>query len=242
MRRLRRFVIAAVLGGFGGVGVILALSGGNSALSAPVCSTNWIGASGLWSNPANWDAGVPTSATSVCIVKNGNYTVTIDFAGAQAASIIVGDPANATPTQTLQVGTAPLPGSLSTYGSATSKLTPRGKIRVMNGSMSIDGGQTFAQSGGSLVVDTGQTFQVTGGDTYQWSSGINTGDPILINGGTVALSGSPTGALRHIGATYLTGNVPAGVSMTLEAAACSYGSDLSSTATPPTTAPSPSRM
>ena len=46
-------------------------------------ATSWkVGVSGDWFTAANWQGGVPTSATDVTIDAFGTYTVTLSGAGA----------------------------------------------------------------------------------------------------------------------------------------------------------------
>jgi uncharacterized repeat protein (TIGR02543 family) len=67
----------------------LALLAGGAASSwagATVCNDNWIGsAHGDWNNAANWDHGVPTSGSTVCISSGG--PVLISGESAQAATL-----------------------------------------------------------------------------------------------------------------------------------------------------------
>src|SRR5262245_61535259 len=63
-------------------GLALAVLGcalGGHANGAPISA--WINGDGVWSNPANWSAGVPDSANSpavTALVNNGS-TVTVDM-------------------------------------------------------------------------------------------------------------------------------------------------------------------
>ena len=57
----------------------------------PGGSTCWVGgASGVWSNSANWSNGVPTSSTNA-LINNGKgvSAVTLDVGGAQALGLTV---------------------------------------------------------------------------------------------------------------------------------------------------------
>lgn len=49
-------------------------------LAAPAHATTWLGGTGVWTDPANWDAGVPTTTSDV-LIDDGNATasdVTLD--------------------------------------------------------------------------------------------------------------------------------------------------------------------
>jgi len=52
---------------------------------------NWLGGSGLWSDPTKWSAGVPTKSNSVFIDhgKAGASPVTINFNGAQSGNLTI---------------------------------------------------------------------------------------------------------------------------------------------------------
>src|SRR5947209_9970374 len=82
--------------------LLLALTAGPARAAG--CTDNWTGSvSSDWFTAGNWDNGVPTSASDVCI--NNNSTVTVVISGivtAQANSLQLGV-GSSSGTQTLQI-------------------------------------------------------------------------------------------------------------------------------------------
>jgi hypothetical protein len=233
VKNYRRLLVGLVLATFGGIAALLAFNGG-SAGALTTCNANWnVAASGNWSDPTKWDtATVPTSAQTVCINKAGTYTVTVDTTIAEAKSIRVGD-TTSTGVQTLQIGAAGVPGYLQVNGATadpassivTGGAATNGKITVVNGTMNIAGGQVFTESGtGTINVAAGQTFLVSPGNTFKWTAGTNTGDPVTLYGGAADFStaGTRSGTVRHVAGTTVTSSIPAGVTLEL-LGSCTYG-------------------
>ena len=171
--------------------------------------TNWTGAfSNGWFNPGNWDAGVPTAATSANIDTVTPNSTEVRGAGATALNLTVG--VNGTGMLVIQNGgtltdlsgaVGNLPGSLGavTVSGAGSTWTNIGNVVVGGlgtGTLIIqNGGTVNSGGGGSVGLSTGSTGTVTvTGPGSIWNNspggGLNigsfgTGLLTIMNGGMV---------------------------------------------------------
>lgn len=84
-------------------GLAAALAMACPASAQPSCTVSWADPSdGDWNTPGNWDTGlVPGEFDDVCIVAEGNYTVTLN-GSAMIGTLTVGN-SGAGGNQTLRV-------------------------------------------------------------------------------------------------------------------------------------------
>jgi autotransporter-associated beta strand protein len=193
MMFIRRMLIClAVLGAFGALG-------SSSALAA---THIWTGPSGgTWSNPANWNGGVPTNGESGgTIVQFGSGTTsTMDISG------LVVDEIHFTGSGNTIGGTTPLGingallfdnvvsdaagNSLATSlpivlsGASTAVVSAAGTITI-GGAVSGGVGLVFISSGGNFSMTAGNT-----GDSYTGSTFVQSGTLDIASANGVVISG-----------------------------------------------------
>jgi autotransporter-associated beta strand protein len=151
---------------------------------------NWTGGAGFgsWSNPFNWQEGVPVSGTGTALVFNnaanlnsfvdiGNFTLnSLTFGPLSGAFVLSGNPlqfTGATPTLTQN---APLTVSIA-----------NALLFDTAGTLSVGNGGTLNLSG-VLSASSGAAITKTGAGTLNLSGTNNFGGGLLINQGTVQAS------------------------------------------------------
>jgi len=164
------------------IGALALLSlGPRPALADISCGTTWTDGNSNWSNPSNWDSGVPTASANACIT-DGTSTVTLDTAGSVASLQL-----NSNNTLSFNPGTS---------------LTVNGTQIVNAGGIGVNGGggsntylyapaNTALSGAGTLTLDT--TTTNGGGNAYLWLSSGATLDNVgnTIQGeGTIYNSGA----------------------------------------------------
>ena len=141
------------------------------ACSASGQISNWIGADGVFSDPANWDAGVPAAVTSTAGLGMGSvYTVTVD------TSPSIGSVAISNASATLRID----PGRTLTLNSPTS--TNNGIIALNPLASSLNSVLEFA--GSTTMGGLGEIRMQTQADNSQL-----TGVGPLLNGGSHLVRG-----------------------------------------------------
>jgi len=151
--------------------------------------TNWTGAvSNGWFNPGNWDAGVPTAATSANIDTVTPNSTEVRGAGATALNLTVGQ--SGTGMLVIQNG-----GTLTDVGGFV------GNLPGSQGTVTVSGaGSTWANIGTLVVGGLG-----TGTLTIQNGGTVNSG-----GGGSVGLSAGSTGTVLVTGPGSIWNNSPGG--------------------------------
>ena len=190
-------------------GVLAAIALFTASTASTYAQTNWSGAvSSDWFTAGNWDAGVPTAATSANIDTVTPNPAAVTSAGATALNLAVGQ--NGTGVLVVQNGgtlsdfggfVGNLPGSLgtATISGAGSTWTNSGNVVVGGqgtGTLTVENGGTLnSGGGGSIGLAVGSTgiVMVTGPGS-SWNNtpggGLNigsfgTGILTIANGGTV---------------------------------------------------------
>ena len=187
----------------------------SASASAAGCSDSWTSASGgLWTDAANWSAGVPSSSSDVCITLAGTYTVTLE-GGQNVNSLTLG---GASGTQTL--------GVVGTSGSSEARLTLAADSTIgQDGQLVLDsqnaagfaeltyGGvssptltndgtiDTQVEAGSDLLglsLDNAATLEVKTGE-LNW----NTGSTTLTNSGTVRVDSGAAVASTSGGTSFV---------------------------------------
>src|SRR5579863_2774449 len=115
---------------------------------------NWLGNSGAWSDPTQWDTGLPGTADSANFTTSGTYTV--EFA---TTASLVALSAGGAGSATLDVTS----GLLALSGSGSSSWNgvidqSGGSITVQSGTLRVAG--TLAQTGGVLALGLGAHLQL----------------------------------------------------------------------------------
>ncbi|VGO22891.1 PEP-CTERM sorting domain-containing protein [Pontiella sulfatireligans] len=134
----------------------------------------------LWSNPANWSAGLPDAADAVTQTASGGALLNLDSDAGTVASFNNGN--NSTSTFNIVSG-----GSLTTGGRfdiANSDGVGVGILNVDGGSLSVGGDFQLGRFGTRSGIVTLNTGSITASGQTQiggWNTG--TGD-LTINGGT----------------------------------------------------------
>lgn len=129
--------------------IVLALQAG----SVRAATTNWIGATGdVWSDPANWDNGLPTGQN--VIVQGGAYSPVLT--GDDTVSMLgVGD--SATGTMTQNGGNLTVGGDFYLAGNSST-----GYYTMNGGSISVGGSFVVGNGGFGSFTQTGGTVTSTG--------------------------------------------------------------------------------
>ena len=151
--------------------------------------TNWTGAvSNGWFNPGNWNAGVPTAATSANIDTVTPNSTEVRGAGATALNLAVG-----------QSGTGIL--VIQNGGTLTDAFGTIGNLLGSQGTVTVSGtGSTWTNIGTLVVGGLG-----TGTLTIQNGGTVNSG-----GGGSVGLSAGSTGTVLVTGPGSIWNNSPGG--------------------------------
>ena len=154
--------------------------------------TNWTGTvSNGWFNPGNWDAGVPTAATSANIDTVTPNSTEVRGAGATALNLAVGQ--NGTGMLVIQNG-----------GTLTDAFGTIGNLLGSQGTVTVSGtGSTWTNIGtlvvgglgtGTLTIQNGGTVNSSGGGSVGLSAG-STGT-VLVTGPGSIWNNSPGGGLN----------------------------------------------
>ena len=146
----------------------------------------WVGSSGSWFEPTNWNDGhIPTSGSSAQINNRG--AATIDRAGAEGCDLALGLDAGDSGTVSLDGGSLSIvnDAQVGAFGTGTLKIANGGSVTaavvVIAGSsgsvgmVSVDGASLTIRGAGACVV---------GGDAVPGGTGLLT----VTNGGTVSAS------------------------------------------------------
>ena len=151
--------------------------------------TNWTGAvSNDWFNAGNWNAGVPTAATSANIDTVTPNSTEVRGAGATALNLAVGQ--SGTGMLAIQNG-----GTLTDFGGFV------GNLPGSQGTVTVSGaGSTWTNTGTIVVGGLG-----TGTLTIQNGGTVNSG-----GGGSVGLSAGSTGTVTVTGPGSTWNNSPGG--------------------------------
>src|ERR1043165_940013 len=117
------------------------------------CTNNWVlPQSGSWSDASNWSAhAVPTAADNVCILAEGNYTVTM-LGLASVNSVTIGRPGNVDKPKLTVLSSY----TFSSFQEINSRLTVANGIDNY-GWLELNS-EGPANSGGSSVFIDGGTF------------------------------------------------------------------------------------
>lgn len=192
-----------------GILIILAHAAGTEA-QTPNCTVNWItNGDGAWSNGQNWDGGDPPQSTDVvCIMLDGNYTVTV-AADATVQELYLGSADNQG-TQALQAQSSFSIGVQTTLQVAESgylQLTTDSAVWGQAGALMQNFGM-IGMNGGQIALDTENygefrfvgTCSVASGFANQSGSVLRTFDSSsaaalsfqqgMLNYGTIYLIGS----------------------------------------------------
>ena len=158
-------------------GLTQAAVGTNLVLQGPLCDTEWTNGGGddLWSNAANWTAGVPTATDAVCVDLGGGSTVTVD--GTQEILRFETAAEDLDITGTLTVNdTSSIDGAVSVSGD----LVAAGDV-VINTSLDTDSG---ANLDGLVTIANGATADLGTGGGSTFVGGVG---GIFTNNGTTTL-------------------------------------------------------
>ena len=153
--------------------------------------TNWTGAvSNGWFNPGNWDAGVPTAATSANIDTVTPNSTEIRGAGATALNLAVGQ--NGTGMLVIQNG-----GTLTDFGGSVGNLPGPGHGDGDRRGRHLDEHRNLVVGGlgtGTLIIQNGGTVNSGGGGSVGLSAG-STGTVTVTGPGSIWNNG-PSGGLN----------------------------------------------
>jgi filamentous hemagglutinin len=148
---------------------------------------SWINpTSGIWGSAANWDVGIPNSATADAVIgASGTYTVSISAGQAFTVDSLLLDDAGAS----VAVG-----GTLAFGGSEAA-------LDLLDGSLLLSGviqGASVVSEGGNLVFGTGAILD---GVTYQGDLDIGAGNTLSVRNGLTVLApdGSQPGTVSITG-------------------------------------------
>ncbi|WP_109831975.1 hypothetical protein [Reichenbachiella versicolor] len=166
--------------------------------------TSWIGtaADNDWTNPANWNNGVPSAATGNTVIDGDQYA---------AANYPIISSAYLTNIKLLLVRDG---GRLDIEGNLTGDGTNAADIRVSNGAVinhaagTVSGFDDFQIDGGTLNVSGTANLQIDDDIKFEDLTGDattnGTGGTINISGGSVSVGAGGSGQIDFNG---LTGNV-----------------------------------
>jgi outer membrane autotransporter protein len=176
--------------------------------------TNWVGQTGGWNVPGNWDNGVPDSSNSATI-DNGGTALVQNF-GNQSSNLFVGllDSGNlVVPTRAMLSAGPTVIGFLFASDGNVSVTGP-GSVFTVSGDIQVGAfgtGTLTVQNGGAAAINGYlQMGLLPGGDGTVVVSGPNSS--LMISGGDIVVGGSGTGRLTvaNGGAVAGTGNVEIG--------------------------------
>lgn len=147
-----------------------------SGVASAQTTDTWIGGTGNWSNPSNWNNGVPTSTSNV-VIGSGPSVVTLDIAGAQSDSLTI----NSGDSLTMPSAT-----SLTVYGSTISNAgtfaldaTSVGVYLNIGGNTTLSGGLTMSNNTNNYLFGYGQPSpgaSLTNKSTIQGAGNIGYGN------------------------------------------------------------------
>ena len=199
---------------FSGSSLLVCLIGLISQPLGTEAQTNWLGQTGGWNVPGNWDNGVPDSSNSATI-DNGGTALVQNF-GNQSSNLFVGllDSGNlVVPTQAmLSAGPAVIGFLFASDGNVS--VTGPGSVFTVSGDIQVGAfgtGTLTVQNGGAAAINGYlQMGLLPGGDGTVVVSGPNSS--LMISGGDIVVGGSGTGRLTvaNGGAVAGTGNVEIG--------------------------------
>lgn len=224
MRRAGRWNLRRVLIVAGMLGALALLSAWTGAAQAAACDTTWTNTSGVadWSNPSNWDNGVPSSTSNACITKPGNYTVTIIGEPEQAASLTLGASSG---IQTLAIeGNANSPSQLTLGGNSSigsggavtlTSVCTTGCSNPVASTLTVGASATLT-NGGTITSDMGQD-QGAGGRVLEGD--VTNDGTVDVNAPLTYRGGVSGGTLDNFGTISLANGqvltVPAGEQSTV---------------------------
>ncbi len=185
---------------------------GFSPAQAQSCTTNWTDAGGgVWSDAANWSAGVPGASDDACITLAGTYTVTLDVSPT-IRSLTLGRPSGGRQTllNTNRVLTLNSPGAVLSRGVYDWQGGQLTGTLVNSGLVAISGGSFKDLRDGTLdnraLVTMGSTAGIRfiseatfvnaasgvldlQGDASHFANGGGSGTRAFVNNGLVRKSG-----------------------------------------------------
>jgi hypothetical protein len=144
---------------------------------------NWLGKTGAWSDPTQWDTGLPGAGDTANFGATGTFTV--DFATTSTLSGLSGFSSAA--TLDLASGLLTLTGSLGNSG-WSGLVTQSGGTLVQQSATFVVGG-TLNETGGAETIELGAKLILNGQATI---SGELAGAGTLAIGGTVTLGANAT--------------------------------------------------
>jgi hypothetical protein len=129
---------------------------------------------------------------------------------------------------TNQAGGTVTIGSFSTLQDQGTLDSNAGSFTVSaSGNLTLEGGSSFTQSAGTLTV-AGSMSENSG--TFTESGGAESGNPVVLTGGTLADSAGP-GSFLTQGTVTLTGTIPPGQTVTVDGSAGNNSTNLGSAVT-----------
>jgi hypothetical protein len=146
---------------------------------------NWTGTTGVWSDPTQWDSGVPV-ATDNIVIGTASATSTDDFS-LSIGSLTLG---SATDTLIIPDGVSlAVTGSVTNAGSIQLNSAGTNTFLLLNGNVSLSGtGKLTLGNAGPNTIEgaslTG-TEVLTNASTIQGAGNIGNGEMGLINSGTI---------------------------------------------------------
>ncbi len=197
-RRRARLAVAALLIGLiaATLALLPSLAGANGCTGDTWMNT----AGGLWSNAANWSAGLPTSTSDVCITTAGSGNYTVMLTGSVTVKSLTLGSGSAGTTQTLAVQGTAASGNASLDLTNASSIAVGGDLvldnqagsnyALLEGATLTNGGTLQSQSEGatnnylraSLTDTSGSSFTVASGELLQDQN------TTITNGGTLDVS------------------------------------------------------
>ena len=192
----------------------------NIELNLASTSTNTIGAHGALVLAPTSSGYTLLGGGSGAVVTNSGAFSTTGVTGAQPAYLRV----NLT---NAAAGTVDI-GAPNTAQDSATLTSNSGTFTVSSGGqLNLTGASGFTNAAGSLAVNGGLAEN---SGTFTASGGAQSGNPVILTGGTLADSGT-TGAFTIQGGMSLTGNIPAGQTVTVDGSVASVNVNVSGATT-----------
>lgn len=166
------------------------------APAEPACTDEWLQPTGKWTQPSNWNHGVPTSETVACIGSGKTAEVTT---GANQVKVVQGAGTLLISGGSLSVEStteASRISSLKIEGGATPTLEGAGKIEV---SSSLTWSSGTMSGSGSTVLLSGATGTIKHENTLERRTLVNEGEMTLEKATAATLTISEGGQLANKG-------------------------------------------